>query len=342
MNSARTTMLFGWCTALLTAACIGCQPAGAVKISLVPADRSLQERIIVDESFWTGSKVALIDISGLLVDEYRNGLLSEGEHPVAFLAEQLEKAKRDPAVKAIVLRINSPGGTVTASSLIHDEIRRFRVKTGKPCVALLMDVAASGGYYVACAADRIIAHRSTVTGSIGVIMQLFSLQQTLAKIGVKTFAIKSGRYKDAGSPLRDLTDDERKLFQKVINEFYEQFVEAVDAGRPNLNRRKIRQLADGRIYTAQQALEAGLIDEIGDFHTALDWVKKSAGLATVKVVVYHRPLQYRPNIYATAPTHDASRGAPLGSIRLSAATLEKLLRPKFLYLWAPGLAATTP
>jgi len=327
---------------VLTLYIAGCQPAGGIKISVVPADKTLRERTIISESWLTPHKIALLDVSGLLVDQYRNGLLTEGENPVALLAEQLDKAEKDPAVKAVIIRINSPGGTVTASTIMHDEIVRFRKETGKPAVALLMDVAASGGYYVACACDRIVAHRSTVTGSIGVILQLFSLQGTLNKIGVKTFAIKSGPFKDAGSPLRDLRPEERKMFQDIINNFYEQFVQAVATGRPQLSAERVRQIADGRVFTAQEALRLGLIDEIGNFYTALQWVKDRLKVRAVKVVTYHRPLQYKPNIYAAGPVGSGAVQTAPAAIAIGAGTVERLLRPKFLYLWAPGPLETGP
>ncbi|MDX8407968.1 MAG: S49 family peptidase, partial [Mariprofundaceae bacterium] len=156
------------------------------------SSRALTETVIYREAPFASEKIAVIDISGLLLNAHAPQFIGQGEHSVSLLTEQLDKARRDSRVKGVVLRINSPGGTVTASEIMHDEITRFREETGKPVVASLQDVAASGGYYVACACDEILAQRSTVTGSIGVIMQLFDFTGTMAKFGVTSNAITSG------------------------------------------------------------------------------------------------------------------------------------------------------
>ncbi|MCZ6653722.1 MAG: signal peptide peptidase SppA [Planctomycetota bacterium] len=311
----------------------GCAPTG-FKIMPIPVDRTLKEQELLRDPGWVSDKIALIDVDGVIVNRHSGRMFSEGEHPVSLLLEKLAAAQRDPAVKAVVLRINSPGGSVTASALMHEEITRFK-KTGKPVVAMMMDVAASGGYYIACACDEIIAYPSTVTGSIGVIMQTVDLSGTLAKLGVSTDAITSGPRKGAGSPLQPMSAQDRAIFQAVIDEMFHRFVDVVDEGRPDLSRERIVELADGRIYTARQAHEAGLVDRIGNLRDAIKRAKELAGIERARVVTYQRPLSWHPNIYAQAPGTQ-SNGVSINLINLN---WPSWLRPgevQFMYLWSPG------
>ncbi|UCF34339.1 MAG: S49 family peptidase, partial [Phycisphaerales bacterium] len=157
-------------TTLLTG-CIG----DSILLTPVSTKRELVEKEMFRESFFARDKIALIDVSGILLNAPKPELFGEGEHSVSLLLEQLQKARKDERVKAVLLRINSPGGTVTASELMHDEVVHFRKASGKPVIAYTMDVAASGGYYIACGCDEIIAHPSSITGSIGVVMQMFDV-----------------------------------------------------------------------------------------------------------------------------------------------------------------------
>ncbi|MFQ5429997.1 MAG: signal peptide peptidase SppA [Phycisphaerae bacterium] len=307
----------------------GCSPAGGFKITPVPSDQSLEERIVIRERGWVSDRIALIDISGVLLNGRSFGLLSEGEHIVGLIVEQLDKAARDRRVKAVVLRINSPGGTVTASDILYEEIRRFREKTGKPVIAYFQDVAASGAYYLACAADEIVAQRTSVTGSIGVIMQMVDVSGAMAVLGIKADAIKSGPFKDAGSPLRTMAPEERAVFQSMVDGFYQQFVDVVDAGRPGLSREQVLTLADGRVYIASQAKEKGLVDEIGTMRDALAAAKKRAGVKAAHVVMYHRPLDWRPNVYSQAP----AAGGPTVNLFNINMPFDWTQRPRFMYIW---------
>ncbi len=309
----------------------GCS-APSLLITPVSGRRSLVETQLSRESFWTRNKVALIDVSGILMNGPKYQLLSEGEHPVSLLLEQLDKARSDRRVKAVILRINSPGGTVVASELMHDEITHFK-KSGKPIVAVMMDVAASGGYYIACACDVILAQPSSVTGSIGVVMQLFDVSGTMEMIGVKSDAIVSGEHKDTGSPFRTMRPEERELFQNIVNDMYERFVTVVDAGRADLDGQSVRRLADGRVYTASQALEEGLIDGIASMREAVRIAKRRAGLQRARLVTYHRPLDYRPNYYARSA---GTPGSDVNLIKFNGATWLDRMTPRFMYLWAPG------
>lgn len=310
-------------------AAIGCSPIGGVKITAVPSDLSLKERVVFRSPGWVSNRVVVLDISGVLMNARTPGLLSEGEHGVSLVVEKLNKAASDSRVKAVVLRINSPGGTVTASDILYQEIKAFRDKTGRPVVAYFQDVAASGAYYLSCASDEIIAQRTTVTGSIGVIMQMVDLSGVMGNLGITSDAIKSGPFKDAGSPFREMKPDERAVFQAMVDDFYQKFVSVVDAGRPKLSRDQILKLADGRVYTADQALKVGLIDRIGTLNDAIDKAKDRAGIEAAHVVMYRRPTVWAPNMYARAPGQ-AGPTVNLFNINLP---FDWTIRPQFMYIW---------
>jgi protease-4 len=316
----------------------GCSPPGLL-IQPVTTRRQLVETEVGRDSNWTRDKIALIDVSGMLINAHTPQLLSRGEHPVSLLLEQLDIAAADPSVKGVILRINSPGGTVTASRLMYDEIVHFRKRTGKPVVAALMDVAASGGYFVACACDEIIAQPMTVTGSIGVVMQMIDLSGTMSKIGVRGDAITSGPFKDAGSPFRPLKPEEREVFQGIVDQMYEQFVRVVRESRTNLDAESVRSVSDGRVFIAEQALAAGLVDRIADMREVMDRTKEKAGISRARIVAYRRPLDYRPNFYARSP-HGAEGERPAGIdinlFKIDGTAWWLPPSPQFLYLWSPG------
>ncbi len=311
---------------------MGCQ-SPSLLITPVSGSRQLVETQLSRDSFFASDKIAIIHASGVLMNSAKPQLMGTGEHSVSLIREQLDKARRDPNVKAVILRINSPGGTVVASEIIHDEITHFK-KSGKPIVAVMMDVAASGGYYIACACDDIIAQPSTVTGSIGVIMQLFDMSGTLAKLGIKNEAITSGPNKEAGSPFRSLSPKHRELFQQLVDDMYGRFVEVVIAGRPKLDEATIRGLADGRVFTGTQAVKVGLVDRLATMRNTIATLKKQTNITSAVVVTYHRPAEYKPNYYAHMP----QPGIDINLINIDATGLLKQASPDFLYLWAPGIA----
>ena len=257
-------------TALLPA-CIVYAPLGG---DLAPT--GLVEVVVREpDSFWTSEKVLVLAIDGVLTDESTSSLLGGTRNSVADLVAELDVAVRDPDVRAVVLRIDSPGGGVTAADLMHRELLRFKERRGIPVVACMMDTAASGGVYVAMAADHVFALPTTVTGSIGVITQVTDASRLLDMLGVRNDSIKSGAFKDMGSPYRALTDGERAILQDLVDEYFERFVQVVDAGRPGLDEAAVRELADGRIFTARQALDAGLIDRIGYLDEAIDSARRT-------------------------------------------------------------------
>ncbi len=318
---------------LSLAALAGCG-SRAFHIELVPTDQSLKETLIQrDEGLFVSDKIAVIDFDGVMVNRRRSGLLRTGENPVSLFVEKLDKAAADSSVKAVVLRLNSPGGTVAASDIMHHRLLEFKRQTGKPVVACIVGIGCSGAYYLACGCDGIMIQPTAVTGSIGTIFQTFSVAGTMEKIGVKAVAVKSGKLKDMASPLHDLSDDEQQVLQGVIDDLYEQFLTVVHRGRPNIDEQKIRELADGRIFTAKQALAEGLVDKVGYLNDGIEWATRMAGVDKAKVVIFHRPSSYVPNAYASAAANAEGSG-PLINIDLPdwLASGES----QFLYLWQPG------
>ena len=312
---------------VLTAGC------SVLSIDLSPRIRPLQEETVEGSG---DDKILLMDVSGFLSDESTSSLLNITAPPARVpllvrVREELKKAQDDPKVKALVLRINTPGGTVTASDVIFRELQLFKQEKKIPIVAVMMDVAASGGYYVALAADTIVAHPTTVTGSIGVIMLSFNAEGLMQKLGVAATAIKSAERKDMGSPFRALTAEERAIFQSVIDELYRQFVAKV-VERRKLPEATARGLGDGRVYTAEQALGHRLVDRIGYMPDAVDIARRAAGVDKARVIVYHRPRQYRATYYAEAQQTEGGFAAGSAMSALGAMVGPG---PKFLYLWLP-------
>ncbi len=226
------------CLRVSVFAAIACAPlllAGCgnrtIQLDFVPVGEKLEQTTVEygDADFFTSDKVAMITVSGLIANMKSSSLLSTGaSNKVSDLRETLDSIARDSSVKAVVLRINSPGGTVTASAMVYQDVLNFKKKTGKPVVVCMMDLCASGGYYLSCAADYRIAYPTTITGSIGVIMETMNFNGTLKKIGVLTDTVKSGPNKDMGSPFKlpwkedaPLSEDDRKLLQAIVDRIYE-------------------------------------------------------------------------------------------------------------------------
>lgn len=291
-----------------------------LKVSIVPEVEPLTETAIAGKG---RDKVLVLDISGVIMGGEHSPGLGEPKKPglVPRVREALDLARKDRNVKAIVLRINSPGGGVTASDILYHELRKFKGETGAKIVAHLMDVGTSGAYYAALAADAVTAQPTSVTGSIGVILYRVDATGLMQKVGVEAVELSSGGKKGMGSPFRPLADDERKVFQGIIDSLYGRFTGLVAEER-KLAPEAVRKLADGRIFTSQEAQAAGLIDGIGYLEDAIELAKKRAGLAEATVVTYFRPGEYRANLY---------------SMSLINLDLGELAGPgaRFLYLWWP-------
>lgn len=233
----------------------------------------------------SSGKVAVIYLTGVISNTEDTSLFGAGSS-TAQTMQDLEKAEKDKSLKAVVIRIDSPGGSASASHELYEQILRVK-KSGKKVVASLGDMAASGGYYSAVAADKIVSVPSTITGSIGVISTVPNLEELYRKIGYSERVFKSGAHKDMLSPARPLTPEEEKIMQDIITDTYDQFVSVVAKGR-NLPQDRVRQLADGRIYTGNQAKELGLVDELGGKKDAIKLAAKLAGIKGEPQVVDYR------------------------------------------------------
>ncbi len=223
-----------------------------------------------DESFWGKDKVAILEIKGVILDPQPT-------------IEKLIRFRKNEQVKAIILRIDSPGGGVGPAQEIYAEVKKTQRE--KKVLVSVGSVAASGGYYIACAADQIMANPGSITGSIGVIMENVNVEDLLAKIGVRPNVVKSGKHKDIGSPLRPMTEEERKLLQGVLDSIHEQFIQAVAEGR-KVPVEKIRPLADGRIFSGDQAKDMGLIDSLGNLEDAIAMAAQLGGIKGEPEVIY--------------------------------------------------------
>lgn len=308
----------------LTLVVFALQPLGCITIDLPGGPPPpLVETVVHGDS---GEKILQLSIDGILTGEPKAEFFGSGESPVARVREELERARKDDSIRGLLLRINSPGGTVSASDLLYQEILRFKQERAIPVVAQFMGIATSGGYYVAMAADHVIAQPTSVTGSIGVIFGSVNIAGLMEKIGVEDQTLVSGPFKDAGSMLRRMSEAERAQLQSVLEDMYARFVFVVQQGRPDLGPEKIASLADGRIFSAPQALEHGLIDQIGGIEDGVEAAQRAAGLAEARVVTYHRPREYRNNLYS------ASLPSPHFDFDLRAA-LPRLPSGAFLYLW---------
>ena len=227
--------------------------------------------------------VAVLDIEGAIYDS-------------GDILKDMEKARKDDSVKAVVLRIDSPGGAVAPSQEIFEEVKKIRLK--KKVVVSMGTVAASGGYYIASAADRIFASPGTITGSIGVIMESVGVEGLLSWPHLDSRVIKSGEYKDVGSPFRKMKPEEKVYLQSVLDNMYDQFKKAVSEGR-GMDSAKVEGLAQGKIYTGEQALAAGLVDEMGTLYDAIDAAKKMAGLSVEAPVIWPREDHFPFNLFSS-------------------------------------------
>lgn len=274
--------------------------AGCTPSFLVTPVQNVQlvEEIKVQDGKFGGGKIALIELEGLLANMRTGGMLQPQENKLSLFTEQLNRAERDSSIKAVVLRINSPGGTVTCSDTMYDQIKRFREKTHKPVIACAQEVMASGAFYVASGCDEVYASPTSIVGSIGVIINTFTVEGTLAKLGIKNEVIKSGPLKDMGSPFKALGDPERAVMQGMIDEYYGRFVEVVQAKAHIADAETLKRATDGRVFSGKQALGMGLVDKLGSLEDALDRARELGKAPGAAVVMYKRPYGYQGSIYA--------------------------------------------
>jgi protease-4 len=259
-----------------------------------------------------GDKVAIIPIDGEIAGSRET-------------IEALHRYARNSSVKAMIMRINSPGGAIAPSQEIYEEIRNVRARSGKPIIASLDSVAASGGYYIASACDQIVANPGSITGSIGVIMQWMETKDLLAWAKLKPETITSGAMKAAGSPYRDLTDEERSYFQSIVMQLHSQFVRAVAQGRKGkISEADVSRIADGRVFTGEQALGLKLVDQLGNLDDAIRVAGKLAGIAGKPGTIYPKK-RARGLFEALAGSDDSDAETAIGRILTR--------RPRFLFQW---------
>lgn len=312
---------------LFLAALAGCAPN--IKLFSDESD-PLAEQVLSGEG---PEKIALVSVSGMISDQPAESFLKSKPSMVQELVSQLNLAAKDPEVKALVLKVNSPGGTVTASDILYHELVRFKETSKKPVYAVMMDVAASGGYYIALAADRIYAHPTTVTGSVGVLLMRPQVTGLMDKLGLSVTATTSGKNKDMGSPFRPATEEEQEIFQNTADTMADRFLGLVEKNR-KISPEALENVATARIYTADKALELGLIDGVAYINEVMTDVRLRGKLPkNVKVVAYRRTKYADDNVYNQttmhAPGGDFSAISPLpGWARLTAG---------YYYLWLPGV-----
>ena len=336
MRSTAVSLLLTCILALATGGAGGGCSMPSLLIKPVANTNELEEQV-VDEGKPSrpfgrgGGKIALIEVEGMLINARSGGLFAPEENKLSLFTQQLQLAARDDDVKAVVLRINSPGGTVTCSDTMYEMVKRFRAETKKPVIANTQEVAASGGYYIACGADRIVAHPTSVVGSIGVIFETFEFSSAMEKLGISSAAIKSGPLKDMGSPFRPLDAQSRQVMQGMVDGYYQRFVGVVRENRRMTDPDRLNHVTDGRVFSGEQALQLGLVDQLGLLPDAIDLARQMAKAPGAKVVLYKRPYGYSGSIYASAPT-----GVPRDNVLRLDFGESAMTRPTgFYYIWKP-------
>lgn len=263
-----------------------------------------------EDTLWGGEKIAVIEIKGVIIDP----------QPIV---EKLIRFRKNEKVRAIVLRIDSPGGGVGPAQEIHAEVKKAQRE--KKILVSMGSVAASGGYYIACAADKILANPGSITGSIGVIVESLNVEELLRKLGLQSMVVKSGKHKDIGSPLRSMTEEEKRLLQGVLDSVHDQFIQAVAEGR-KLPPEKVREVADGRIFSGDQARALGLVDDLGSLEDTIALAAKMAGIRGEPEVLYPEKKRFSLlDLLLQEALHQI-----LESLRENSPSLH------FLYLWPNG------
>ena len=274
--------------------------------------------------------VAIIDVDGLLLNTNLAGPYSSGDNPVDIFREKLDFAADDANAVAVVVRINSPGGSVTASDIMWRDLQRFREKTKRPVVACLMDLGTSGAYYLSTACDVIVAHPTSVTGGIGVVLNLYNLEDAMNVLNIVSQAIKAGEKIDLGTATRAMKPEEEALLKEMANEFYDRFRAVVHQQRPKVDVTD-KTTFDGRVFTASQALKLHLIDQIGYLEEALNVARERAAQPHAGAVLLHRTGDVARTPYATTPNYPLH----VNLLPASLPGLDRAKLPTFLFMWQP-------
>ncbi|MDK2973115.1 MAG: protease [Candidatus Sumerlaeota bacterium] len=310
-----------------------------IPISL-PGGAEVRQVVYRDGSGIMPKKIAIIEVSGVLNSGGSGDGFFSADSSVVDLAKKLAAVREDRRVKAVILRVDTPGGGVTASDIMYHELEAFRAETDLPVYVSMQTVAASGGYYVSMASDKIYAAPTSITGSIGVIGVFPEATGLMKMVGLKMNAIKSGAQKDGGAFYRDMDDESRAIYQAMIDDFYGKFVDVIAANRTNLEREEIVALADGRVYTAQQAVDAGLIDGIAYLDEVVEAVENDFDLAGASVVIVSRSAaQTTESLYAASMPGSRANEKPAASqvniVNFDARSLAEPVTEPFNYLWMP-------
>jgi len=277
------------------------------------------------------ARIALIDVDGLLLNQNFGSLYAVGDNPLSAFRDKLDAAARDPRVAAVLLRINSPGGSVTTCDIMAEEVRQFRAETRKPVVACLMDLATAGAYFVAAESDRIVAHPTALTGGLGVVFNHYNLQDAMAQLNLVADPVKSGPKIDMGTVTAPLDEETRVMLQKMADAYRDHLQRRVKERRTAMTAHDHQLVHDGRVVIASQALALHLVDRLGYLHDAIAEAERQAGLSGAEVVLFHRSGYPAHSLYAIAPTP-----APLNeAIPFSYPGLDRTKLPTFLYLWQP-------
>jgi protease-4 len=320
--------------------CAGCG-APSFLVTPVSSSHALDEETVQPGSGLFAPKIAIIGVEGMLMDAKKGGLLQPTENVLSLFTQELQKAADDPSVKAVVLRVNSPGGTVTTSDTMYEEIVRFKKKTGKPVIASTQEMAASGAYYVCCAADRIVAHPTSLVGSIGVIFNRFDVADLLKDHGILVDAIHSGTLKDMGSPFKHATPQEELVMREMVQEYFGRFESIVKDNRPIKETppapdQKLSPdyagIFSGRVFSGTEAVRLGLADQTGLLQDALDLARKMAHAPNASAIMYHRPYGYGGSIYA-----ETQNPVPQSNVfQFNLPESRAFLPVGFYYVWEPS------
>ncbi|MCK4739201.1 MAG: signal peptide peptidase SppA [Deltaproteobacteria bacterium] len=304
--------------------------SGCINLNMVARTQPLVENVISGDA---DAKILVIDISGFIKNQKKKSFFDrqEGVLMTARIREELKVASEDEDIKAIILRIDTPGGEVATTDIIHREITQFKKKKNIPVVAMLMGLATSGGYYIAVSADTIIAMPTTITGSVGVIVFKVDASGFMKKLGLVNESIKSGELKDIGSPLRGQTQKELEIMQSLVDSLFLRFFELVKNAR-TIKDADLKLVKDGRVFTSKQALDIGLVDSVGYFEEAVSAAKDAAGIKDAKLITYSRQGVYKNNFYSALPEVKLFNEFNLLNID---ASLGNAHAPSFMYLWSP-------
>ena len=302
---------------------------GCATINLGPSLGSLDEVTIDGEG---PGKILLVNVDGV-INNKKDRTLSGSTLQLGMVEEIrsiIDKAEKDDNIKALLIKMNSPGGTVTASDIIFHLLKTYKEKSKVRIYIQVMDLAASGGYYIALAGDKIIAHPTSLIGSVGVIALKVNLQELMSKVGVSWEIVKSGDKKDFMSPFRAFTKEERELFQGAIDRLHNRFVTLIAKNRSSLDISKVRSLADGRIFDAEEAKSLNLIDHIGYVTDTLHRIKSDLNNSSLKLVTYNRNDDFHGNIYS-----QFQKPTSFNLINLDLGFNLNALSPYFMYIWSP-------